>query len=57
MLYLLKLFHLHPSDPQWSEPVLVVSVIYQVFWVVGSKPNGLSGQFFFSFKLKGLALS
>ena len=27
--------------------VLVFSVIYQVFWVVGSKPNRLSGQFFF----------
>ena len=37
---------------------LVVSMIYQVFWVVGSKPNGLSGQFFFlSKKLKRLALS
>ena len=47
MLYLLKLFHLHPSNLQWSEPVLVVSVIYHVFWVVGSKPNGSSGQFFF----------
>ena len=54
MLYLLKLFHLHPSNPSG----LVVSMIYQVFWVVGSKPNGLSGQFFFlSKKLKGLALS
>ena len=55
MLYLLKYYSISIHQIRSG---LVVSMIYQVFWVVGSKPNGLSGQFFFlSKKLKGLALS